>query len=212
MRKMKKNVLSAVAVLILISSAVFAQQMQKQPKPNWYNLDLKADGMFGISIDKSYKELLKGKKATPVIVAVIDGGLDIEHEDLKQVVWTNPKEIPGNGKDDDKNGYIDDIHGWNFLGTSKESFEFDNEQIVREIRKYKARFGDKDSTWIAKKDLPDYRQYKIKVDELAGKLKKLNEEIESTTRFFTDVNAILKKMGKENPSLEDFKKFIPSNN
>ena len=69
-----------------------------------------------MSVDKAYKELIKGKKGKKVIVGIVDSGVDINHEDLKAVIWTNPKEIAGNGIDDDKNGYIDDIHGWNFLG------------------------------------------------------------------------------------------------
>lgn len=207
---MKRSFISAI--LVLIGSVAFAQHEQPRiPAANWYNLDLKADGMFGISMDKSYAELLKGKKASPVIVAVIDGGMDISHEDLKNVVWTNPKEIPGNGKDDDKNGYIDDVHGWNFLGSSKESFEYDNDLITIEVRNYSRRFGDKDSTAISKKDLPDYRKYIAKRDELKAKLEKVNQEIDNTLRFFTDVNAVTKKIGKDNPVLEDFEKFVPSN-
>lgn len=82
----------------------------------WSHLDLVKDTVPGMSVDKAYAELLKGKKGQKVIVGIIDSGVDINHEDLKAVIWTNTKEIPGNGIDDDKNGYIDDIHGWNFLG------------------------------------------------------------------------------------------------
>lgn len=82
----------------------------------WSHLDLVKDTLPGMSVDKAYAELLKGKKGKKVIVGIIDSGVDINHEDLKAVVWTNTKEIAGNGIDDDKNGYIDDIHGWNFLG------------------------------------------------------------------------------------------------
>lgn len=82
----------------------------------WSHLDLVKDTIPGMSVDKAYKELLKGKKGQKVIVGIVDSGVDINHEDLKGVIWTNPKEIAGNGIDDDKNGYIDDIHGWNFLG------------------------------------------------------------------------------------------------
>lgn len=206
---MKRTFLTIV--LFCACTLVFAQpQPPLLPKPNWYNLDLLTDGQFGISMDKSYQELLKGKKAIPVIVAVIDGGMDVSHEDLKHVVWTNPKEIPANGIDDDKNGYIDDINGWNFLGSSKESFEYDNDLIVMEVRRFRARFGDKDSTRINKKELADYRKYLSKSIELEGNVKKLQEEIANTNLFLTDINALLKKLGKENPTLSDFQNFVPS--
>lgn len=83
---------------------------------NWGHLDLVKDTIPGMSVDKAYAEIIKGKKGQQIIVAVIDSGIDIEHEDLDGVIWTNTDEIPGNGIDDDKNGYVDDIHGWNFLG------------------------------------------------------------------------------------------------
>lgn len=85
-------------------------------KKNWGHLDLVKDTIPGMSVDKAYTEILSGKKSKTVIVAVIDSGIDIDHEDLDGVLWTNKDEIPNNGKDDDNNGYIDDIHGWNFLG------------------------------------------------------------------------------------------------
>jgi subtilisin family serine protease len=53
-----------------------------------------------------------------IVVAVIDSGLDMSHEDAPLYIWTNPKEIAGNGKDDDGNGFVDDIHGWNFLNNN----------------------------------------------------------------------------------------------
>ena len=72
------------------------------------------DSLYGARIAEAYPML--PKKSKPVTVAIISRGFDVEHEDLKDVLWTNPKEKPGNGKDDDKNGYVDDVHGWNFLG------------------------------------------------------------------------------------------------
>ncbi|MUU79110.1 S8 family peptidase [Winogradskyella endarachnes] len=83
---------------------------------NWGHLDLVKDTIPGMAVDKAYAEIIKDKKGKTVIVAVIDSGIDIDHEDLDGVIWTNEDEIPNNGIDDDKNGYIDDIHGWNFLG------------------------------------------------------------------------------------------------
>jgi cell wall-associated protease len=96
----------------------------------WSHLDIIKDTIPGMSVDRAYAELLKNKTGIKVIVGIVDSGVDIEHEDLKDVVWTNAKEIPGNGIDDDNNGYIDDIHGWNFLGDiTKENLEY--ERIIK---------------------------------------------------------------------------------
>lgn len=104
---MKKLLISAS--VCLLSVAASAQTTQ------WHLVD-KTDSTAGISVERTYRELLNGRKPTPVVVAVIDGGIDTTHEDLRRVLWVNPKEIARNGKDDDKNGYVDDIHGWNFIG------------------------------------------------------------------------------------------------
>jgi subtilisin family serine protease len=92
------------------------KDLTENEKHNWGHLDLVNDTIPGMSVDKAYAEIIKGQAGKTVIVAVIDSGIDIDHEDLDGVLWTNTKEIPNNGKDDDKNGYVDDIHGWNFLG------------------------------------------------------------------------------------------------
>jgi subtilisin family serine protease len=86
----------------------------------WGHLDLIKDTIPGMSVNRAYSEIIKNKKGKTTIVAVIDSGIDIGHEDLENVVCTNPNEIPKNGKDDDNNGYVDDIHGWNFLGDAYE--------------------------------------------------------------------------------------------
>ncbi len=100
---------------LLISTSSFAQ---KETTPNgWHLMDKETNGFYGVSADKAYNFLKSKKlKSKTVIVAVIDSGIDTLHEDLKSVLWINPKEIPGNLIDDDKNGYVDDVHGWNFLG------------------------------------------------------------------------------------------------
>ncbi|WP_373518669.1 S8 family peptidase [Pricia sp.] len=104
-------------------------------KKNWGHLDLVADTIPGMSVDKAYQEIIKNKKGDKVIVAVLDSGIDLKHEDLDGVLWTNKGEKPGNQKDDDNNGYIDDIHGYNFLGDSY------NEQLEA-ARILKLRLGD----------------------------------------------------------------------
>src|SRR5690554_2248071 len=103
--------------LSFISFVAFSQEF-KSGKANWQNLDITDDGVFGISTEKAYNKLLQNKASTTVIVAVLDGGVQADHEDLKSVMWVNEAEVPGNGIDDDGNGYIDDIHGWNYLGNA----------------------------------------------------------------------------------------------
>ncbi|MGF7081030.1 S8 family serine peptidase [Mucilaginibacter sp. UYCu711] len=97
---------------MVISSHTGFSQQNSVPR-DWPYLDAASDSIAGISLYKAYR-LLKTRKPKPVIVAVIDNGFDLEHEDLKDVIWTNEHEVPGNGIDDDNNGYIDDVHGWNF--------------------------------------------------------------------------------------------------
>jgi subtilisin family serine protease len=138
----------------------------------WSHLDLLKDSIPGMSVDKAYNELLKDKKGNKVIVAVIDSGVDINHPDLKPVIWTNKKEIPNNKKDDDKNGFVDDVHGWNFLGESN----LENYEFVRILKK-----GD-DGSETYKKALADYEkkyneiiQYKEPVDMLVKADKTIRE-------------------------------------
>ena len=84
---------------------------------DWHLLDLQADGVPGISLRRAERELLAGRQPRrTVVVAVIDGGVDTAHVDLRANLWRNPKEVAGNGKDDDGNGFTDDVHGWNFIG------------------------------------------------------------------------------------------------
>ncbi|MFZ9742643.1 MAG: S8 family peptidase [Chitinophagaceae bacterium] len=104
----------------------FAQQYSK----GWHHGDLNENGVYGVSTEKTYRDLIKNSSPKKrIIVAVIDSGIDTAHEDLKTIVWTNKKEIPNNKIDDDKNGFVDDVHGWNFIGgkdgrnVGKDSYE-----------------------------------------------------------------------------------------
>ena len=111
-----KKFLLLLSVTYCMVTSLHAQSKSKYSATDWQLMDFAKDSVYGASVTKAYDELLKGKKSHTVIVAVIDAGLDTAHEDLQGHIWTNKKEIPGNGIDDDHNGYVDDLHGWNFLG------------------------------------------------------------------------------------------------
>lgn len=134
------------------------------PAPNravrdWSKLDIESDSIVGISLYKAYN-LLKSRISKPVIVAVIDNGVDIEHEDLKNIIWTNLKEVQGNGIDDDHNGYVDDIHGWNFRG-AKDGSTVENEQYASTYLygMMKDKYETADTNKLTKKDKKQWRIY-----------------------------------------------------
>ncbi|WP_316737372.1 S8 family peptidase [Pedobacter aquatilis] len=181
-------------------------------KANWQNLDLKTDTTFGISTEKAYKELLKGKKSTKVIVAVNDGGVEAIHEDLKRIMWVNPKEVAGNGKDDDNNGYIDDIHGWNFIGGAKGSVDHETLELTRLVRRDQARFANVTDANVTEKDKKDYEAFKLMRADLEQQLGEANQNLAGLNGFKNALDNVVKKIGKTNPTAEDFANFKPSTN
>ena len=115
--------------------------LTKEQQRSWGHADLATDTIPGMSIAKAYA-FLEGKKGQIVIVGVVDSGSDLEHEDLKNIAWINKKEIAGNGIDDDNNGYVDDINGWNFLGSI---YKENADAIVATIAREKSGGGVKAS-------------------------------------------------------------------
>jgi cell wall-associated protease len=161
---MKKTliILGVAVALAGQSTSSFAQGNSVKELPRgWHLLDKEKDGYFGISLDKAYN-FVKGKKSTQIIVAVIDSGIDTLHEDLKDVLWNNPKEIPGNGIDDDKNGYIDDVHGWNFIGGKDgRNVKEDSYEGARVYHKLKKVYGDKtiDINSLSEQEKDEYQMW-----------------------------------------------------
>ncbi|MGN5956147.1 S8 family peptidase [Sphingobacterium lactis] len=193
----KTNKLLCYLAFGLIPSLGLAQQ-KDTPPANWFNLDYKKDGVMGISTERAY-ELLNGRKAKPVIVAVLDGGVDVKHEDLKDVLWTNPKEIPGNGKDDDGNGYIDDIHGWNFIGNAKgENVDQDNLEVTRLIRIYEPKYlSVLPSTPLSEKERREFVAYQKMITDYTKKMDEAASGKMTYSRIKMEMDALIKKIGKE---------------
>lgn len=218
MKKTSKLLLAA----LLLGSSVFAQETntnseEKQVPKNWHLLDKSATGFNGISLDKAY-ELIKAKKlkSTRITVAVIDSGIDTLHEDLKPVLWTNPKEIPGNGIDDDKNGYIDDVHGWNFLGGKDgRSVKQDSYEGARVYHKLKPIWEGKevDSTKLTPAEKASYNTYVKAKAKVVGSV-----DPEETAylnmmlpKFKAGDSSLRAQLGKEEYNGNDLKAIIPAN-
>jgi subtilisin family serine protease len=141
----------------------FAQKAAVKDTPKaWHMLDYQSDGIYGVSVEKAYQTILKDRKPKQmIIVAVIDSGVDTTHEDLKPVLWRNPREMPGNNIDDDKNGYVDDIYGWNFLGgkdgrnVTKDSYE-----AARVYYRYKKKYSQvTDETKLSAEEKIEYKNF-----------------------------------------------------
>ncbi len=147
-------------LLFLAITITSGQLLAQHPPTDWYHKDAGSSEYQGIGTDKVYKELLKDRASSTVIVAVIDSGVDHEHEDLATNMWVNPGEIPDNGIDDDKNGYIDDIHGWNFLG-GKDGRSVNDEtlEVARLYKKYNYKYKNADPSKLSKDQKKEYELY-----------------------------------------------------
>ena len=134
---------------------------------DWFHRDADGESSPGMGTDRAYRELLQGRAPQDtVVVAILDSGVDINHEDLQGRVWVNDDETPGNGVDDDGNGYVDDVHGWNFIGgPDGRNVEHDTYEVTRLYVKLRDRFADRDSSSIGPDERDAYERYQqIKAD------------------------------------------------
>lgn len=158
---------------------------------HWSHLDPVQDTVPGMSVERAYTEVVKKRKGTPVVVAIIDSGIDLAHEDLRDVLWVNPGEIGEDGIDNDQNGYVDDIHGYNFLGESyHEQLEF-----VRIVSK---KLGDQGLQNKANTDLES------KISEAKAAVIQF-QQIEQLLRIAHQ--KIQKKLGKKYYSLKELEHY-----
>lgn len=205
-------------VLAIVALPLYFLQghAQLETPKGWHLLDFAKDSFYGISLDRAYTFLKeKKKKSRPVIVAVLDSGVDTTHEDLRNVLWRNPKEIPGNGIDDDGNGYVDDVYGWNFLGgRDGRNITKAPDERSRIYHHLKAKFSGKvfDSVNSSDQDREQYKLWRKAAEQLNFSS---DEQVEL---LFVEVTAkaikrhdkiIRQEMGCDEYTSEKLEKFQP---
>lgn len=184
---MKKITIIVAALLMGVTASA---QVDKKIE-NWYN-----GAKYGMSTDLAYAKLLAGKTSTPVIVAVIDSGVDVAHPDLQGHIWVNTDEIPNNGIDDDNNGFIDDINGWNFLGNSKgENLHDVRLEMTRLYATLRAQYEGKSYTDLKEDEKAGYATYKEVREKVEVTRKTAQAELESSkelTKIMENANTKLR--------------------
>lgn len=196
---------SGLALVLLLTANLYAQNAPK----NWKNEDLAKDKVYGTSSDKAL-ESLKGKPSVTVIVAVEDGGVDINHPDLKGQIWVNKGEIPNNKIDDDHNGYVDDVNGWNFIGGPTGDVNQDNLEITRVYRDLKAKYASADPSKISAADMPEYQKYlKIK-KEFESKQMEAQTQYNFIKVFADNFKKLQDEIGKKNITQADLDNYKPT--
>lgn len=188
-------------VLALALATSFQVMAQKAAPDNWFNLDVKKNKVWGVSTERAYQELPIGKNKEKIIVAVIDAGTDINHEDLKNVLWVNKNEIPGNGIDDDKNGYIDDIYGWNFIGGKEGNVKEDTYEYVRVLAAYKGLNLKEGELPTFKND--DEREMYLSARDLYDKnFNELNGQYQQFKSIVSIIEGMIMRTGTRTPTMD----------
>ncbi|WP_051293056.1 S8 family serine peptidase [Olivibacter sitiensis] len=183
-----------------VSKAQQSALLDRTKLQGWHLLDKERDGYMGISLDKAKEQYLNGKPSHKVLVAVIDAGVDTAHAGLKERLWHNPKEEAGNGVDDDKNGYVDDVYGWNFLGRTNDpsvNVDKDSYEFQRIYFRDKAKFENISNAAALKgREKADYEQW-LRAKELtldknegAGQEK---EQLLMLQQFFGRADSLLRR-------------------
>lgn len=187
------------SLLMLAFCAVFMLNAQEKAPQNWFHLDPATDSVPGVATIRTYQELLKDRDGEIVVVAVLDSGVDYEHEDLKNVMWVNDDEIPGNGIDDDNNGYVDDIHGWNFLGNADgTNLHHDNLEVTRLYREYRSKFGGEvNEEELSKDDKALYEEFKKWKKEIDDKRESMSPNVALYGGIKEAFDKVQSQIGKE---------------
>ena len=170
-----------------------------EPPENWHHLDEEQTRFRGISSKLTYENMpANTSPQRQVIVAVIDGGVDINHEDLKANIWVNEDEVPGNNTDDDNNGYTDDVNGWNFIGGADgKNVDNDTFEVTRIYKRLKPTFADADTTSFTTAEEQQYELFKKVKNEYRYQI---NEQLQR----YNNVTSLEQSMAQSDEILSQY--------
>lgn len=212
-----KKLLIAAAFLYagfgLVQAQTASPQEDKDQK-NWYHKNYATTKVYGVNTENAYKFLeSKGLKPKTVVVGVLDSGVEVDHPGLVKNIWTNPNEIPNNGKDDDGNGYVDDIHGWNFLGGKNGDIDVDNMEVTRVVKKYQSVFEGADSAKNKENQskMPDeFAMYMKSKDIFTKKSQEAKQNLQLYTMINNSIPDMVKLLGNKTLTKENLATIKPS--
>ena len=157
---------------------------------DWFHLDRVPQSGPGLDTRAAYDDVLAGRAPRDTVrVAVLDSGIDLDHEDLAAAAWTNADEVPNNGVDDDNNGYVDDLHGWNFIGgPDGENVNQDTYELTRLYVRLRDRFGTMDSSAVPPSARASYRRYQRLKRTFREKRQQARKRLQQVRRAEAAVN------------------------
>ncbi|MDY3350970.1 S8 family serine peptidase [Riemerella anatipestifer] len=209
---MKKIMIAALFLAGL--NLTLAQEKRDKDTETWYHKDFSTTNVYGVNTNNAYKFLeSKGLKPKTVVVGVLDSGVEVDHPGLAKNMWKNPNEVPNNGIDDDGNGYIDDIHGWNFMGGKTADVDVDNLEVTRVVKKYKPIFEGNDSSKnkANQAQMPEEFEMYMKSKEIFNKKgPEAQQSFQYYTQFKSRISAIAKVLGDKTLTAENLATIKPT--
>ena len=203
------KILTIIPICMLLG---FSQSYAQEN--GWHLKDADLNGSVGIAANR-LESTLKGHAASTVVVAVIDSGVDVEHEDLRENIWINSGEIPNNGKDDDNNGYIDDIHGWNFIGGPNGNVNDETLEVTRLYARDRYKYENADPSKLSKDEKKNYEQFLVWKEKIEAEVTKNTSRLERYQESKSNVNrglgAISEALGDKEITLENLLLIDPGN-
>jgi len=193
---MKKILIAAAFYAGFATIAAQAASPNDKDQKTWYHKDYATTKVYGVNTENAYKFLeSKGLKPKTVVVGVLDSGVEVDHPGLAKNMWKNPNEIPNNGKDDDGNGYVDDVYGWNFLGGKNGDIDVDNMEVTRVVKKYQSVFEGTDSAENKENQakMPEEFAMYMKSKEI---FTKKSQEAKQNVQLYTMINNSIPDMVK----------------